>query len=66
MVNVSDPSGLNATEPFYEVRLDLAADAGARLLHGQSGRVRFELPAAPLLTQGVRLLRQLVQERYQL
>jgi putative peptide zinc metalloprotease protein len=66
MVNLSDPSGRYASEPFYEVRLALAPEAPLPLFHGQAGRVRFALAPAPLLTQGVRLLRQLVQERYQL
>jgi putative peptide zinc metalloprotease protein len=66
MVNLSDASGRVATEPFYEVRLALAPEPSLPVFHGQSGRVRFALAPAPLLTQGVRLLRQLVQERYQL
>jgi putative peptide zinc metalloprotease protein len=65
-VDVTDSSGVIAAEPFYEVRLDLIPDPGVALYHGRSGRVRFKLPPEPLLRQGYRKLRQLLQERYQL
>ena len=76
-----DPSGVRAAQPFYEVRLQIAADlpAGdpraadplpadppAAVFHGQSGRAKFRLPPQPLLRQGIRSLQQLIQERYQL
>jgi len=65
-VDVKDSSGVVAAEPFYEVRLDLVSDPAVALYHGRSGRVRFKLPPEPLLRQGYRKLRQLLQERYQL
>jgi len=65
-VDVKDSSGVIAAEPFYEVRLDLVPTPGVALYHGRSGRVRFKLPPEPLLQQGYRKLRQLLQERYQL
>jgi putative peptide zinc metalloprotease protein len=65
-VDVKDSSGVIAAEPFYEVRLDIVPDPQAALYHGRSGRVRFKLPPEPLLQQGYRKLRQLLQERYQL
>jgi putative peptide zinc metalloprotease protein len=65
-VDVKDASGTVAAEPFYEVRLDLIPDPEVDLYHGRSGRVRFKLPPEPLLKQGYRKLRQLLQERYQL
>jgi putative peptide zinc metalloprotease protein len=65
-VDVKDSSGMIAAEPFYEVRLDLIPTPGVALYHGRSGRVRFKLPPEPLLQQGYRKLRQLLQERYQL
>jgi putative peptide zinc metalloprotease protein len=65
-VDVSDSSGMVAAEPFYEVQLDMEMDTEASLYHGRSGRVRFKLPPEPLLRQGYRKLRQLLQERYQL
>ena len=65
-VDVKDSSGVIAAEPFYEVRLDLVPNPEVALYHGRSGRVRFKLPPEPLLQQGYRKLRQLLQERYQL
>ncbi len=65
-VSFTDTTGTRAAESFYEVRLDLPQAASPSLFHGQSGKALFRLPAAPLLRQGWRTLRQLVQERYQL
>jgi putative peptide zinc metalloprotease protein len=65
-VDVTDSSGVVAAQPFYEVRLDLVPVPGVALYHGRSGRVRFKLPPEPLLRQGYRKLRQILQERYQL
>jgi hypothetical protein len=48
------------------VRLDLPRETARSLFHGQSGKALFRLPAEPLLKQGWRALRQLVQERYKL
>jgi len=63
-VDVREASGAIAAEPFYEVRLEVAGKAA--LYHGRSGRVRFRLAPEPLLQQGYRRLRQLLQRRYQL
>jgi putative peptide zinc metalloprotease protein len=65
-INLSDSTGLKASEPFYEVRLELSPGNSPSLFHGQSGQVRFQLSPEPLLRQWIRLLRQLIQERYQL
>jgi putative peptide zinc metalloprotease protein len=64
--SASDPSGIRAAEPFFEVRGELAAAGNAMLFHGRAGRVRFDLPPQPLLSRWVRALRQLLQKRYQL
>lgn len=61
-----DPSGLKAVEPFFEVRAPVDAVAGAVLLHGRSGKIRFELDPQPLLPRAMRWLRQLLQRRYQI
>ena len=63
-VDVRESSGAIAAESFYEVRMEVAG--GAALYHGRSGRVRFRLEPEPLLRQGYRRLRQLLQRRYQL
>ena len=39
---------------------------GAVLLHGQTGRIRFTTGTEPLLQQGWRRFRQLLQQRYQI
>jgi putative peptide zinc metalloprotease protein len=62
----SDPSGMVAREPFFQVRAGLIATPGVVFRHGQTARLHFRLPPAPLFTQGWRWLRQLVQERYQM
>lgn len=63
-VVLSDSSGLRATEPFFEVRATVGPVGQAAILHGRSGRIRFQLEAQPLLQQWVRKLRQLLQKRY--
>lgn len=61
-----DPQGLKSTEPFFEVRAELPAVGKAALLHGRSGRIRFDQEWEPLLPRWIRSLRQLLQKRYQL
>jgi putative peptide zinc metalloprotease protein len=61
-----DPQGVRALEPFFEVKAAVADSRQAHLFHGRSGRIRFELDNEPLLPRGIRRLRQLLQNRYQL
>ncbi|MCP5527049.1 MAG: biotin/lipoyl-binding protein [Verrucomicrobiales bacterium] len=63
---VDDPRGQRAAEPFFEVRGRIEQPAGATLLHGRSGILRFDLPAEPLLPRWGRALWQLLQRRYQI
>lgn len=63
-INTKDTSGKTAAEPFYELRADVALDTAASLLHGRSGRIRFQLGSQPLLQQWWRKIRQLIQKRY--
>jgi putative peptide zinc metalloprotease protein len=63
-VNLSDNSGTQAAEPFFEVRATVQGVPPAELLHGRGGRIRFELRSEPLLDQWIRRLRQLLQNRY--
>jgi putative peptide zinc metalloprotease protein len=65
-VTSNDPEGQQAIEPFFEVRADLKPGFDATLLHGRSGKIRFDLPPEPLLPKWMRRLRQLLQRRYQL
>jgi putative peptide zinc metalloprotease protein len=61
-----DRSGTRSAEPFFEVHVEIPSDAGPLLLHGRTGRIRFERPPEPLLPRWIRSLRQLLQKRYQL
>ncbi len=62
----TDQQGIQAAEPFFEVRTELADAGSGLLLHGESGQIRFDLPSEPLLPRWARSLRQLLQKRYQL
>ena len=63
-IDINDKDGLKAAEPFYEVRANINNEE-AMLYHGVSGKIRFNLPAESLVQQGWRLLRQMIQKRYQ-
>ncbi len=65
-VSLQDESGLKTTEPFFQIYADLIPVEGVKFLHGRSGKIRFSLHPEPLLWQGMRLLRQLLQKRYQI
>ena len=65
-VAADDPHGQKAAEPFFEVRAELDPTTAVALLHGRSGKIRFDLEAEPLLPRAIRRLRQLLQKRYQL
>ena len=65
-VATDDAQGTTAVEPFFEVRSSLARMNAGHLLHGRSGKIRFELPPEPLLPRWIRSLRQLLQRRYQI
>jgi putative peptide zinc metalloprotease protein len=64
-VNMSDSSGTRTLEPFYEVRAEVEPEKNVALLHGRRGQVRFALGYKPLLWQGWRKLRQMIQKHYQ-
>jgi putative peptide zinc metalloprotease protein len=63
-VSPKDPN--LAVEPFFEVRAPLPSANDVSLIHGRSGRIRFDLEPEPLLPRWMRRLRQLLQKRYQL
>ena len=65
-VMADDATGRRSAEPFYMVKVTLATDSGVKLLHGQSGVVRFRAGTEALLPGWIRKLRQLLQRRYQL
>jgi putative peptide zinc metalloprotease protein len=61
-----DPQGRRAAEPFFEVRAQLPPRPGLVMMHGRSGKIRFEVDPRPLLQQWWRRFWQLLQRRYQL
>lgn len=65
-VAADDPRGQRAAEPFFEVHASVRAPVEVALLDGRSGKIRFDLPAEPLLPRWTRSLMQLLQKRYQL
>lgn len=65
-VAVNDESGLETTEPFFQIYAELEADPEVEFLHGRSGKIRFSMSPAPLLVQWGRSFRQLLQKRYQI
>jgi len=62
-VDLTDPQGMRAAEPFFEVRAPVVDSEDVTLVHGRSGRIRFELRPEPLFQQCVRKIRQLLQKR---
>jgi putative peptide zinc metalloprotease protein len=64
-VEADDNSGNRTVEPFFEVVGKLDSSAGVPLFDGRSGKIRFALPAEPLLSRWVRDVWQLLQKRYQ-
>ena len=65
-VDYTDQTGAKTTEPFYEVRATLPTEETEALMHGRSGKIRFDLPWKPVALQGWASFRQLIQKRYQI
>ena len=65
-VAADDKQGVRSAEPFFEVRAALPPSEEIALLHGRSGKIRFDQPWEPLLPRWIRSLRQMLQKRYQL
>jgi putative peptide zinc metalloprotease protein len=65
-VSLTDDTGLEAAEPFFQIYANLKASSEVAFVHGRSGKLRFSLHPEPLLTQWARKFRQLLQKRYQI
>jgi len=63
-VLLDDPNGTRAAEPFFELLATIAPTTDALILHGRSGKIRFDLPPEPLLHQWIRKLQQVLQKQY--
>jgi putative peptide zinc metalloprotease protein len=60
----NDSEGRQAAEPFFEVHAEIDPGTAAALLHGRTGKIRFDLEDEPLLPRMIRRLWQLLQKRY--
>jgi putative peptide zinc metalloprotease protein len=65
-VRATDSEGLTTAEPYFKAIAVVGDPGEAVLLHGQTGYIRFTTGREPLLHQGWRRLRQLLQQRYQI
>ena len=65
-VAVSDETGTQAAEPFFQIYATVNPAPEAALFHGISGKLRFTLNPKPLLWQWAHKLKQLLQRRYQI
>jgi putative peptide zinc metalloprotease protein len=65
-VKPGDSSGTHTVEPFYEVRAMVSPTDAVSLMNGRRGQIRFALGYKPLLWQGWRKVRQLIQQHYQI
>jgi putative peptide zinc metalloprotease protein len=61
--DAKDTTGLRAQEPFFVVYASLPNDTDVFLAQRRSGEIRFAAKWEPLLTQALRRVRQLFQER---
>lgn len=65
-VVASDNNGLTTAEPYFKAIVKVGSSGEAILLHGHTGFIRFTAGTEPLLQQGWRRFRQLLQRRYQI
>jgi putative peptide zinc metalloprotease protein len=65
-VSSQDRQGRLAAEPFFNVIGRVEPPPEAVLLHGRTGKARFDIGREPLLPRAMRALWQLLQKRYQL
>jgi putative peptide zinc metalloprotease protein len=65
-VDLTDPEGITASEPFFEVRGQLLPKDAVAMLHGRSGMIRFDRDPEAILPRIMRKLRQVFQEHYSL
>jgi putative peptide zinc metalloprotease protein len=63
-VSVADQAGVKTREPFFAVQALIEPREGVELLHGGSGKIRFEMPSQPLLGQWWRRVMQLLQKHH--
>ncbi len=62
----TDQNGVTTVEPYFKAIAHVRANPPAALLYGQTGLIRFTTGSEPLLMQGWRRFRQMLQQRYQI
>ncbi|MBW1915007.1 MAG: hypothetical protein JRI86_08735 [Deltaproteobacteria bacterium] len=65
-VSASDDTGLQASEPFFQIYADVIPDSDVLFLHGRAGKLRFSMDHEPLLVQLWQGFLRLLQKRYQI
>jgi putative peptide zinc metalloprotease protein len=65
-VRADSSDGVTTAEPYFKAIAQVGAPGNTALLHGQTGFIRFTTGTEPLLRQGWRRFRQLLQQRYQI
>ncbi len=63
-VDPDNPESGRAAQAYFEVRVALPDDAAQVLRPGQALSARFTLPDAPVAEQAYRVIRQLIQRRF--
>ncbi len=63
-VSSKDDTGTLAAESFFAIEADLPFGKDVAFYQGRAGKIRFTLEPEPLIVQGWRALRQLLQKRY--
>ena len=59
-----DPESGQTARAYFELRIELPPDAHKNLRPGQALAARFTLPDAPIAEQAYRVIRQLIQRRF--
>jgi len=65
-VSSKDDTGTLAAESFFSINADLQLSDGVSFYQGRAGKLRFTMAPEPLIVQGWRSLRQLLQKRYRI
>jgi putative peptide zinc metalloprotease protein len=64
-VDLEDPAGRKAAEPFFEILVAPSPQGASAIRPGQTMVLRFETSPKPLILQGWRALLQIFQRRFQ-
>ncbi|WP_320045346.1 biotin/lipoyl-binding protein [uncultured Desulfobacter sp.] len=60
-----DPDGLKTIEPFYLVYGDIITPGDSSIYQGQTGKLNVEMKPVPTLNRILTIIKQFLQERYQ-